>query len=150
MMDKHLTAGNIYDASKCIVLMVFYFDTSSHHLRAIVIAIYWVRLLEAFSVSEKIMARWYPIQKSYRGLGPALCVTFFFACALIHALYAFRSWPSPFWPDTLFNCFNVLINGEFPPDMLKKSWVGEMLLIYFSVLVFMIFVLNVFIGIISE
>ncbi|CAE8706672.1 unnamed protein product [Polarella glacialis] len=105
-----------------------------------------------------------------RGLGPALSVTFVAFGAFTHAFYEvqasggeamFRrlkhgggggarghSSNSDFWPTIFFESFSTLIVAGLPES--PDGDVLELLLVYFAVLFFTVFILNIFIGIISE
>eukprot|EP00435_Cladocopium_sp_Y103_P027121 s683_g6.t1 len=80
----------------------------------------------------------------------ALAMTFTLVgfCTLSHAMYTVQLKPQHLWPKTLFHTFDTLITQglpkEPPHDMLQLS------LLYTGVLFFSIFVMNIFIGVISE
>ncbi|CAL1155651.1 unnamed protein product [Cladocopium goreaui] len=69
-------------------------------------------------------------------------------CTLSHAMYTVQLKPEHLWPQSVFHTFDTLITQglpkEPPRDMLQLS------LLYAGVLFFSIFVMNIFIGVISE
>eukprot|EP00435_Cladocopium_sp_Y103_P009951 s1268_g2.t1 len=79
---------------------------------------------------------------------PAMSFTILGFCAFSHAMCAVQVTPDHLWPRTFWYSFTTLITQglpENPPD----DYI-ELLLLYGGVLFFSIFVMNIFIGVISE
>jgi len=90
-----------------------------------------------------------PIINSSLDLGPPVGVATMLFLGMTHILYTIRSEDVPFWPDSFFKSFNMLLLGVLPDKPYSVSQ-GELYFSYFAVLVFCVFVLNMNIGIISD
>ncbi|CAE7250483.1 unnamed protein product, partial [Symbiodinium sp. KB8] len=66
--------------------LLFFHDSRLLHL--LIVLIYWMRLLEGVTYSEKIGHALLPLQKLATGLLPAMTFTLVGFCALTHAMYA--------------------------------------------------------------
>jgi len=147
-VSSYLNLGNVWDLSRSIVPIMLLFFHDSRLLHLLIVLIYWMRLLEGVTYSEKIGHALLPLQKLATGLLPAMTFTLVGFCALTHAMYAVQVEANHLWPDTLFDTFTTLITQglpEKPPDDIL-----ELLVLYGGVLFFSVFVLNIFIGVIGE
>ena len=107
-----------------------------------------MRLLEGVSLSKQIGLALLPLKKLAYGLLPAMSFTVLGFCAFSHAMCAVQVTPEHLWPHTFWYSFTTLITQglpEQPPDDYL-----ELMLLYGGVLFFSIFVMNIFIGVISE
>ena len=107
-----------------------------------------MRLLEGVSLSRQIGLALLPLKKLAHGLLPAMSFTVLGFCAFSHAMCAVQVTPEHLWPHTFWYSFTTLITQglpEQPPDDYL-----ELMLLYGGVLFFSIFVMNIFIGVISE
>jgi hypothetical protein len=113
-----------------------------------VILIYWLRLLEV-NFSESMSRELLPIMRLARGLLPATIVACIGFCGLSHAFYALHDFDDD--SDIFLNSFAMLITGTIPdPEAHRSNDKVMRLLIFISVLVFTVFFLNIFIGVIGE
>ena len=147
-VSSYLNLGNVWDLSRSIIPIMLLFFHDSRFLNLLIVLIYWMRLLEGVTYSEKIGHALLPLQKLASGLLPAMTFTLVGFCALTHAMYTVQVEANHLWPDTLFDTFTTLITQglpEKPPDDIL-----ELLVLYGGVLFFSVFVLNIFIGVIGE
>ncbi|CAE7844259.1 unnamed protein product [Symbiodinium microadriaticum] len=147
-VSSYLNLGNVWDLSRSIIPIMLLFFHDSRFLHLLIVLIYWMRLLEGVTYSEKIGHALLPLQKLATGLLPAMTFTLVGFCALTHSMYAVQVEANHLWPDTLFDTFTTLITQglpEKPPDDIL-----ELLVLYGGELFFSVFVLNIFIGVIGE
>ena len=88
-----------------------------------------------------------PLSQLASGLLPATMLTLFGFFAFTHAMYTVQMSPSRFW-DTRWNSFNMLITQGLPETVPEDML--EVFMLYGGVLFFSVFMLNIFIGVISE
>ncbi|CAJ1345665.1 unnamed protein product [Effrenium voratum] len=146
--SAYFTAGNLIDIVRggLPILLLWFYEVRVIHL--LIVLIYWMRLLEGVTHCETIGHALLPLAQLASGLMPAMSFTLVGFCALTHASYAVQVHPDHMWPDTLFQSFTLLITQGLPEHPPSDSL--ELLVLYVGVLFFSIFVLNIFIGVISE
>mmetsp|Transcript_11764 Transcript_11764/g.20833 ORF Transcript_11764/g.20833 Transcript_11764/m.20833 type:complete len:899 (-) Transcript_11764:46-2742(-) len=140
--------GNLWDIFRSITPVMLIFDSSSRFLHLLIVLIYWVRLLEGVTYTEKVGHALLPIKKLASGLLPALSFTVVGYCGLTHAMYTVQEDPHRLWPDTEWKSFSTLITQGLPEK--APSDTLELLVMYAGVSFFSVFVLNIFIGVIGE
>jgi len=145
---SYLNWGNLWDISRSIVPVMLLFYHEHRLLHLLIVLIYWMRLLEGVTYSEKIGHALIPLQKLATGLMPAMTFTGVGFCALTHAMYTVQTKAYHLWPTTLFHTFTTLITQGLPEDPPADGL--ELLVLYAGVLFFSVFVLNIFIGVIGE
>ncbi|CAE8635669.1 unnamed protein product, partial [Polarella glacialis] len=170
LQDSEQIALNVNDNISSIIDDYRFANSPHSVVMLLTIFLYWARMLQCFTSAELIGRELLPIRNLARGLGPALSVTFVAFGAFTHAFYEvqasggeamFRrlkhgggggarghSSNSDFWPTIFFESFSTLIVAGLPES--PDGDVLELLLVYFAVLFFTVFILNIFIGIISE
>ena len=107
-----------------------------------------MRLLEGVSLSKPIGLALLPLKKLAHGLLPAMSFTILGFCAFSHAMCAVQVTPEHLWPHTFWYSFTTLITQGLP-EQPPEDYL-ELMLLYGGVLFFSIFVMNIFIGVISE
>eukprot|EP00435_Cladocopium_sp_Y103_P023774 s1459_g5.t1 len=140
--------GNLWDLLRSFLPILLLWQHESRLLQCSIILIYWMRLLEGVSLSKQIGLALLPLKKLAYGLLPAMSFTILGFCAFSHAMCAVQVTPEHLWPHTFWYSFTTLITQglpEHPPDDYL-----ELMLLYGGVLFFSIFVMNIFIGVISE
>lgn len=136
----------ILRSSVSVLLLVY--GGSKRVLNSVLVVAAWIRLLDGLTSAEKLAAALLPIQRLALGLGPACMVTAVGFCAFTHAFFAVQDRVS-IWPGVFHESFETLISGGMPGNPSEVS-PAELALTYASVLLFMIFFLNVFIGVMGE
>lgn len=140
--------GNLWDLIRSFLPILLLWQHQSRWLQCLIILIYWMRLLEGVSLSRQIGLALLPLKKLAHGLLPAMSFTVLGFCAFSHAMCAVQVTPEHLWPHTFWYSFTTLITQglpEQPPDDYL-----ELMLLYGGVLFFSTFVMNIFIGVISE
>lgn len=146
-VKDYLNLGNLWDMSRCVVLMMLKIDPSNRLVHVCVVFIYWCRLLEAITFAEKIASALLPITSLVRGLVPAFLVTLIGFLAFTHGFYVAQDRVRE--PrEAVFNSFKKLITAGLPSD--PPDDILELALTYISTIFFTIFFLNIFIGVIGE
>lgn len=146
--QEYLTFANLLDLWKCILPMFFLFVSGSDAARTMVIVLYWARLLGLSSVSENIMTDLLPVLFSYRGLGPVSLVTLMCFGMFMQIFYAANTDPNIDFKTFFHDVFGMLVTSRLPasPEDVPQA---KLVLTYVAVFFFSVFMLNVFIGIIS-
>jgi hypothetical protein len=102
-----------------------------------------------FKWAENIARALLPIQKLVYSLGPASVVTVVGFCAFTHAFYLAEGKYGVFWSKIVPQCFSTLISAELPNDVAEKDAL-QGVLTYMAAIIFSIFFMNVFIGVIGQ
>eukprot|EP00913_Durusdinium_trenchii_P022440 g21078.t2 len=146
-LGSYFRPGNFWDVTRSLlpILLLHY---ESRALQVCVILIYWMRLLEGVMLSRQIGYAFLPLHKLAAGLLPAISFTLLGFCAFSHAMYVVRTRADEWWPQTLWHSFTTLITQGLPKDPPEDQL--ELIVLYGSVLFFSVFVMNIFIGVISE
>eukprot|EP00933_Yihiella_yeosuensis_P034069 TRINITY_DN27619_c0_g1_i1.p1 TRINITY_DN27619_c0_g1~~TRINITY_DN27619_c0_g1_i1.p1 ORF type:complete len:819 (-),score=148.00 TRINITY_DN27619_c0_g1_i1:117-2573(-) len=146
----YLGLDNLIDMLFSCLPLVLFFYPRSIEVMVLSVFLYWSRVLECFTSAEFIGTELLPIRNLARGLIPALSVTFVAFGAFTHAFYLVqgRGFVN-LWPDVFFHSFATLITAGLPdkPDELGTF---ELLILFFAVLSFSVFILNIFIGVMGE
>lgn len=145
---RYLNFGNVWDLFRAAALMTLFFNRTNHALRVIVVFICWIRLLDIFTSAERIAVALLPIKRSAKGLIPVVVVTTVSFCAFMHAFHLVWGERNDF-EKVVFKSFATLITTELPQHPAHKSPL-ELVLTYAAVIFFSTFILNIFIGVISE
>jgi len=149
----YISVGNLVDLCLCAMQMFLLFsDPDGPKHRVVIVAVvflYWARLGRVFNWAENISRALLPIQKLVHSLGPASIVTVVGFCAFTHAFYLAEGKQGVFWSYVVPECFSTLISAELPKDVAQKDAL-QALLTYGAVIVFSIFFMNVFIGVIGQ
>ena len=145
--------GNLWDIIRSILPILLLPYYSCRLLQILVVLMYWMRLLEGATLTQKIGHALLPLQNLIRGLFPAMLFTIIGFGALTHALYAVHNQNEKgqfqrLWPGAVWTTFTRLIVGELDDDPLKDNM--ELLVLLFGVLFFSVFMMNVFIGVIND
>jgi len=145
---SYLNSGNLWDLTRSILPICLLFHYDLRPLQTLIVLIYWIRLLEGVTFSERIGHALLPLHKVASGLLPAMTFTLVGFCALGHATYTVQTRPDHFWPDAVFSTFGQLMTQDWPKEP-PEDWL-ELVLLYAGVLFFSIFGLNIFIGVIND
>jgi len=149
----YISVGNFVDLCLCAMQMFLLFsDQNGPNHRVVIVAVvflYWARLGRVFNWAENISRALLPIQKLVHSLGPASIVTVVGFCAFTHAFYLAEGRQGVFWSYVVPQCFSTLISAELPKDVAQKDAL-QAFLTYGAVIVFSIFFMNVFIGVIGQ
>jgi len=146
---SYFTLGNIFDVFRSVAQQMLFWHPGSKIVNVVVIFCLWLRLLEVFSTAEKVARAILPIRDLAKGLAPALVVFSVGYFAFAHALFAIRDSNQPVWGQVFHDSFLTLITASIPEDSTHVS-MDELCLCYLAVLMFSIFFLNIFIGVIGE
>eukprot|EP00927_Polykrikos_kofoidii_P083608 TRINITY_DN860_c0_g2_i1.p1 TRINITY_DN860_c0_g2~~TRINITY_DN860_c0_g2_i1.p1 ORF type:complete len:941 (+),score=103.03 TRINITY_DN860_c0_g2_i1:313-2823(+) len=138
-------AGNFRDALTVLPLIALLFTKEKAFL-SMTVAIMWARLLGFFRCAQNIAMVMLPIQRSAGCVVPALSVTLMLFLAILEAGYVYAA--DPDLNVVLYSQFSVFIAGEFPDEPLADP--AAQVIMYAGVLVFTIYLLNIFISVISE
>eukprot|EP00913_Durusdinium_trenchii_P031274 g29281.t1 len=140
--------GNVWDLMRSVIPILLLWHYEKRILQTLIVLIYWMRLLEGVTYSERIGHALLPLHKLASGLMPAMSFTLVGFCTLSHAMYTVQLSPQHLWPDHFYHTFLRLITQSLPTDVPEDML--ELVLLYLGVLFFSIFVMNIFIGVISE
>lgn len=148
---SYFRAGNLWDVFRSIlpILLLRFYDCKP--LQILVVLMYWMRLLEGATLSQKIGHALLPLQNLVHGLIPAMLFTILGFGALTHALYAVHNQDNDrqqLWPGAVWKTFSRLIAQELDDDTMPEDM--ELLVLLFGVLFFSVFMMNVFIGVIND
>ncbi|CAL1132502.1 unnamed protein product, partial [Cladocopium goreaui] len=146
---SYFTLGNIFDVFRSVAQQMLFWHPGRKIVNVVVIFCLWLRLLEVFSTAEKVARAILPIRDLAKGLAPALVVFSVGYFAFAHALFAIRDSNQPVWGQVFHDSFLTLITASIPEDSTHVS-MDELCLCYLAVLMFSIFFLNIFIGVIGE
>lgn len=143
-----LTQDNVSNLVRCVLPILFLYEPGNRAVRLIVIVTYWWQLLSMFAFAESIAGALLPIMNLSRGLVPAGCVTLVGFMAFFHAFYSVHLGNKD-GSEILFSCFSALFTGQLPEDPGHIDPL-QLCLYYASILVFSVFFMNIFIGVIGE
>lgn len=145
----YLDGANMSDLLRAVasILLVSYHGHRGLHV--IVILSSWARLVECMTISTYIANSILPIRRLAQGLMPAMVVTLVGFLAFTHASYEIEDRPRKLWPDQFSRSFELLITAALPAAG-EISNDFHLVLTYVSVLMFTIFFMNIFIGVMSE
>jgi len=146
-LKDYANLGNLWDLARCVLLIMLKYASGNRLVHVCVVFIYWCRLLEAITFAEKIASALLPITSLVRGLIPASIVTLVGFLAFTHGFYVaqdIRREPR----EAVFSSFKNLITAGLPTD--PPDDLLELVLTYVSTILFTIFFLNIFIGVIGE
>ena len=143
----YFNSGNLWDISRSIVPLLLLYYPSNRALHVATVLIYWFRLLEGAPIT-RMGHDLLPLKRLLFGLAPTMFFTFLGFCTFTHAMFMADGRVDQAWSDVLFNSFVLLVTQGLPASPPEDTI--KLLLLYVGVLVFSVFVLNIFIGIISE
>lgn len=143
----YFNSGNLWDICRSILPLLLLFYPSNRALHVATVLIYWFRLLEGAPVT-RMGHDLLPLKRLLFGLAPTMFFTFLGFCTFTHAMFVADGRVDQAWSDVLFNSFVLLVTQGLPANPPEDTI--KLLLLYVGVLVFSVFVLNIFIGIISE
>jgi hypothetical protein len=146
--SDYLNSGNVSDLIQSGLLIMLIFESTSTAIRILVIFICWWRVMEIFTSAENIAIELQPIKRLARSLIPASMMTLLCFGAFSHAFY-FVWGTQQGWRNTFFRSFATLITTELPTNPARTDPI-ELAITYVAVLFFSIFILNIFIGVISS
>jgi len=142
--------GNLYDFIRCMLPLLLFIRSENRVFEMFVILLYWMRLLE-FHFSETISRELMPILGLARKLIPASVVASIFFCAIVHAYYVLGSLSADKSNhEAIWNTFQSLFTGNCDDDEFCKGTPLRKFVTYGSVILFSVFFLNIFIGVIGE
>ena len=143
----YFNSGNLWDICRSILPLLLLFYPSNRALHVATVLIYWFRLLEGAPVT-RMGHDLLPLKRLLFGLAPTMFFTFLGFCTFTHAMFVADGRVDQAWSDVLFSSFVLLVTQGLPANPPEDTI--KLLLLYVGVLVFSVFVLNIFIGIISE
>ena len=143
----YFNSGNLWDICRSIVPLLLLYHPPSRALHVATVLIYWFRLLEGAPIT-RMGHDLLPLKRLLFGLAPTMFFTFLGFCTFTHAMFVADGRVDQAWSDVLFNSFVLLVTQGLPASPPEDTI--KLLLLYGGVLVFSVFVLNIFIGIISE
>ena len=143
----YFNSGNLWDICRSILPLLLLFYPSNRALHVATVLIYWFRLLEGAPIT-RMGHDLLPLKRLLFGLAPTMFFTFLGFCTFTHAMFVADGRVDQAWSDVLFNSFVLLVTQGLPANPPEDTI--KLLLLYVGVLVFSVFVLNIFIGIISE
>ena len=143
----YFNSGNLWDICRSIVPLLLLYYPSNRALHVVTVLIYWFRLLEGAPIT-RMGHDLLPLKRLLFGLAPTMFFTFLGFCSFTHAMFVADGRVDQAWSDVLFNSFVLLVTQGLPASPPEDTI--KLLLLYVGVLVFSVFVLNIFIGIISE
>lgn len=149
-MREYFDLGNLYDVFRCVLPALLIMDIWDKGILAVVILIYWARILEV-NFSESMSSQLLPITRVARGLLPASIVASVGFCAFTHALSVLDD-GGKFESRLALNSFEMLLTAQVPDEIKEDSEENTpvLYLMYLSMMVFTVFFLNIFIGVIGE
>ena len=143
----YFNSGNLWDICRSFVPLLLLYYPSNRALHVATVLIYWFRLLEGAPIT-RMGHDLLPLKRLLFGLAPTMFFTFLGFCSFTHAMFVADGRVDQAWSDVLFNSFVLLVTQGLPASPPEDTI--KLLLLYVGVLVFSVFVLNIFIGIISE
>ena len=143
----YFNSGNLWDICRSILPLLLPYCPSNRALHVATVLIYWFRLLEGAPIT-RMGHDLLPLKRLLFGLAPTMFFTFLGFCTFTHAMFVADGRVDQAWSDVLFNSFVLLVTQGLPANPAEDTI--KLLLLYVGVLVFSVFVLNIFIGIISE
>ena len=143
----YFNSGNLWDICRSTVPLLLLYYPSNRALHVATVLIYWFRLLEGAPIT-RMGHDLLPLKRLLFGLAPTMFFTFLGFCTFTHAMFVADGRVDQAWSDVLFNSFVLLVTQGLPASPPEDTI--KLLLLYVGVLVFSVFVLNIFIGIISE
>jgi len=148
-LGEYLDLGSLYSIFQCLVQIGCLWDPNNIQLRVMVIFLCWGSLLRTCTAFEKIACELIPLTQCAYGLIPSAVLTLIFFLASFHALFNLRKAQSMGMLGELFlETFAMLFTGALPTDTHMDAMVTAFT--YTVVLVFSVFFLNIFIGVIIE
>ena len=143
----YFNSGNMWDICRSILPLLLLYYPSNRALHVATVLIYWFRLLEGAPIT-RMGHDLLPLKRLLFGLAPTMFFTFLGFCTFTHAMFVADGRVDQAWSDVLFDSFVLLVTQGLPASPPEDTI--KLLLLYVGVLVFSVFVLNIFIGIISE
>lgn len=126
-------------------VMYFWCDRS-RVLQQLVIFMTWTSILQCFTCAQTLAVALLPLLRLGFALGPPVFLTcVFFGCFM----HMFQNLWDITWKESFAKCFSMLLLSSLPVDMEGQSPLANFVT-YAAVLAFSIFLLNIFIGIISS
>jgi hypothetical protein len=150
----YLDWGNAFDIFRGTLPAMLTYQSDNRVVRVLVILLYWMRLLEV-NFSESMSRELLPIIRLAQGLFPAMIVAFVGFCGLTHAFYALAEMNGHVDNNLILNSFSMLVLGNLQ-DVAGadgQTLLKDKLLLTVtccSILMFTVFFLNIFIGVIGE
>eukprot|EP00928_Gymnodinium_smaydae_P063674 TRINITY_DN47184_c0_g1_i1.p1 TRINITY_DN47184_c0_g1~~TRINITY_DN47184_c0_g1_i1.p1 ORF type:complete len:794 (+),score=140.42 TRINITY_DN47184_c0_g1_i1:150-2531(+) len=144
---SYLSLNNLVALLQAIVSISLLFNASSV-MYVILVLTYWASALYSVElISENIARAMLPITEIFYSLGPTATLTITGYVAFTHAFFIMKGgMQSP--ADLLMESFATLFTGALPSS--EDVGTGELVLTVFAVVFFLVFILNIFIGVISE
>lgn len=147
--SRYFALDNLCDVVVSIIPVFLAFNHESTPLMITSVFLYWNRLLDCYVPSEIFGIAILPIKKLSKGIMPALFVTSIAFCAFTHAFYLVSGGAFKLYPDVFLESFSSLITAALPADPDDVSNL-KLLLVLSAVMYFSVFILNIFIGVISQ
>lgn len=142
----YLTFDCLYPLLRSAVQAMFFFKHRWRGMQQLAILFSWMSLLETFAIAESLAVSMLPIKRLVWSLGPPILMTVIaFGCGM-HMLH--NLWGHCDWQDTFLKSFAILFTADVPNNPLVLV-TSEVLVTYSAVLIFSVFLLNIFIGIIG-
>jgi len=145
----YFALDNLRDVVVSILPMLLFVDQGYVPLTIIAVLMYWTRTLDCFVCAEYIGNELLPIKNLTRGMMPALFVTTIAFCAFTHAFYLVNGSEGTLYPDVFLESFTTLITAGLPADPSEVTSL-KLILVLAAVVFFSVFILNIFISVISE
>jgi len=148
-LGEYMSVGSAYSIVQALMQIAILWDPGNITLRVCVIFLCWGSLLRTCTPFEKIACELLPLTQCAYGLIPSAVLTLIFFCASFHALFNLKRATSVGMLSELFlDTFSMLFTGALPTEAGENILV--MIFTYTAVLIFSVFFLNIFIGVIIE
>jgi hypothetical protein len=141
---------NVVDISVSAVQIALFHERFRRIAMVFVIFIYWGRIVSILTWAENIARTLIPLRQLASSLGPASLVTCFAFCAFTHAFYTLGDSSENFWGTTVPRSFNTLFTAELEMQPDVDDDVLQSSIRYVGVLIFSIFILNIFISVLGD
>eukprot|EP00930_Biecheleria_cincta_P039218 TRINITY_DN26981_c0_g1_i2.p1 TRINITY_DN26981_c0_g1~~TRINITY_DN26981_c0_g1_i2.p1 ORF type:complete len:383 (-),score=70.75 TRINITY_DN26981_c0_g1_i2:19-1017(-) len=147
--SRYFAWDNLCDVFVSLVPLILFFDHEWLPVVILSVFLYWNRLLDCFAAAEFFGNAILPIRNLSRGLMPALFVTGISFAAFTHAFYLADGSDERIFPDVFLDSFSALIAATLPgdPDEVTRL---KLLLVLAAIMYFAVFILNIFIGVITQ
>ncbi|CAE8617446.1 unnamed protein product [Polarella glacialis] len=141
---------NLIDVLGSCIPMYLVWDHSCLPVMVITVFLYWRRVLDFFIAAEYIARKLLPIKRLIFGILPALSVAGIAFAAFCHAFFVADGGEHDIWPGVLWETFSILITSSLPEFDADSGDQLKLILALVAVLFFSVFILNIFIGVMSE
>lgn len=140
-----LSVEHLYPLFRSCTQVLYFWTDTSRTLQQLMIFLTWCSILECFTCAETLALALLPLIRLGRSMAPPIFLTcIFFGCFM----HMFQNLWDIAWSESFVKCFAMLLMSQLPADIASQSFLAAFVT-YAAVLGFSIFLLNIFIGIIS-